>query len=80
MLAQFPEDLVHLEGGHDRFDQHGRADRPFGQAEPRLRMQEDAVPQPRFEMALQLRQVEVGPGAARQQFFRIVKEEQREVE
>ena len=44
MVAQFPEDLVHLEGGHDRFDQHGRADRPFGQAEPRLRMQEDAVP------------------------------------
>ena len=80
MVAQFPEDLVHLEGGEDRLDQHRRADRPFGQPEPCLRVQEDVVPQPRFEMALELRQVEVGAGAARHQFFRIVKEEQREVE
>ncbi len=43
-------------------------------------MDEHIVPQPRLEVALDLRQVKVGAGAARQQFLGVVKEEQREIE
>jgi hypothetical protein len=64
MVAQFPEDLVHFEGGHDRFDQYRRANGALGQTELGLGIQEHFVPQPRLKMALDLRQVEVGPGAA----------------
>ena len=64
VLAQLVEDLLHLERGQDRLDQDGRADRPPRNPERVLRVQEDVVPEPRLEMALQLRQVEVRPAAA----------------
>ena len=65
VLAQLVEDLVHLERGGDRLDQHGRADRAAGEARALLRRDEDVVPQPCLEVALELRQVEVGAGAPR---------------
>jgi hypothetical protein len=61
VLAQLVEDLVHLERGEDRLDQHGRLDRAARDAELVLRHHEHVVPQPRLEMALELRQVEVRP-------------------
>ena len=63
VVAQLVEDLVHLEGGEDRLDQDGGADGAARDAERVLRGDEDVVPQPRLEVALQLRQVEVRPGA-----------------
>ena len=60
MLAQFVEDFVHLEGGGQGLDQHRRLERSAGNAERLLREAENVVPQPRLEMALQLRQVEGG--------------------
>ena len=65
VLAQLVEDLVHLERGEDRLDQHGGADRAARDAERVLREHEDVVPEARLEMALQLRQVEVRARAAR---------------
>ena len=61
MVAQLVEDLVHLEGGEDGLDQDGRLDRPVRDAEPRLGPGEDVVPEPRLEVRLQLREVEVPP-------------------
>ena len=80
VLAQLVEDLVHLEGGENRLDQHRSLDRAARHAECVLRGDEHLVPQPRFQVALDLRQVEVrsGPGAG--QRLVVVGEEQREVE
>ena len=62
MVAQLVEDLLHLERGEDRLDEDGRADRPLRQAERVLGEHERVVPEPRLEVALELRQVEVRPG------------------
>ena len=59
MIAQLVEDLVHLERGRDRFDQHRRPNRSRAGRPLLLREYEDVVPQPRFEVALHLGQVEV---------------------
>ena len=80
MIAQLPEDLVHLERGEDGLDQHRRLDRSLRDPELVLRRHEDLVPEARLEMALDLRQVEVGAGAAREQLLRVVEHEEREVE
>ena len=53
---------------------------PRGDAELVLRHHEDVVPQPRLEVAFELRQVEVRAAAARDQFLRVVEEVQPEVE
>ena len=60
MLAQLIEDLIHLKGGGQRFDEHGRLDGAERQSKRALRMNEDIVPQPRFQMAFHLGQVEIG--------------------
>ena len=45
VVAQLPEDLLHLEGGEDVLDQHGGADRAARDAERLLGVGEDLVPQ-----------------------------------
>src|SRR5262249_24179668 len=59
VLAQFPEDLVHLERGEDGLDQHRRPDRAPGKAELILGCAEDLVPEAGLAVALELRKVEV---------------------
>ena len=61
VIAQLVEDLVHLERREDRLDEDGRLDRPVLDAESLLRPREDVVPEPRLEVRLELRQVEVAP-------------------
>ena len=80
VVAQLPQDLVHLEGREQRLDQHRGADRALRHAQLVLRATEDVVPQPRLEVRLHLRQVEVRPAAAREQLLRVVEEVQREIE
>ncbi|OIQ92942.1 hypothetical protein GALL_251570 [mine drainage metagenome] len=80
MLAQFIQDLIHLEGGEDGLDQHGGLDRAAGNAEFFLGHDEYVVPQARFEVRLHLGQIEVGARAARDQFLGIVEHEQGEIE
>ena len=64
MLAQLVEDLVHLEGGKDRLDQHRCSIEAALEAEAILGEGEHVVPEARLETGLELRQVEV-PAAAR---------------
>ena len=64
VLAQLVEDLLHLEGGRDGLDQHGGAHGAGIDAERRLGVAEHVVPEPGFEVALHLGQVEVRTAAA----------------
>ena len=59
MLAQLVENLIHLEGGEDRLDEHRRFDGAVRHAEHILGGKEDVVPEPGFEVALHLRQIEI---------------------
>ncbi len=80
MLAQLVEDLVHLERRGQRLDQHRRPDRAVGDPQYLLRFDEHVVPPARFEVALELGQVEVGAAAASQQLLGVMKEVETEVE
>src|SRR5437899_10885371 len=82
VIAQLVEDLVHLERGGNRLDEHGRADGAAGQAERVLRRDEHVVPQPRLEMALELREIEVraAPRLPPDQRTRIEEREDRTVQ
>src|SRR5262249_41888664 len=80
MLLELVEDLVHLESGEDGLDQHGSLDRRARNAELVLRHHEDVVPQTRLEMTLELRKIEVGTAAARDELPRVVEEVEREIE
>src|SRR5207247_3082749 len=80
VLAQLPEDLVHLEGGQRRLDQYRRLDRALRKAERLLPVREDVVPEPRLEMALELRQVQVRAGPLVEQPPAVVEQVEPEVE
>ena len=80
MIAQLPQDFVHLKRGENRLDQHGRADGPIGNAQRPLRMDEYVIPQTCFQMALDLRQVEVRSRSLRHSRLDVVEEIQPEVE
>ena len=76
VVAQLEEDLLHLEGGRQRLDQHGRADRAVRDAEVLLAEAEHVVPQPRLFGRFDLRQVEVRADAVLDQPLRVVEEVQ----
>ena len=80
VVAKLVEDLVHLERGEDRLDQHGAADRAVRQPELILGERERLRPEPRLEVRLELRQVEVRPAAAVEQLARVVEHHEPEVE
>ena len=54
VVLQLVENLVHLKGGEDGLDQHGRADRAAWNPQLVLREVEHVVPEACLEMALQL--------------------------
>ena len=80
MVLELVEDLLHLEGGEHRLDQDRGPDGSPGDSERVLGVHEDVVPEPRLEMALELRQVEVGTAAAAEQFGGVVEEVEPEIE
>ena len=80
VLAQFVQDLVHLEGRQDGLDQHRALDGAAWHAQAVFSEVEHVVPQPRFQVRFHLGQVEVRPAAPRQQLFGVVEEVQPEVE
>ena len=61
MLAQLPEDLVHLEGRRDGLDEHGRPDRPGRDPQVDLRRHEHVVPEARLEVVLESGRYRYGP-------------------
>ena len=80
MLAQLIEYLLRLERREDRLDESRRAHGAPGHAKRRLRADEDIVPEPGLEVALHLRQVEIGTRPAREELARIVEEIEAEIE
>src|SRR5207247_886468 len=80
MVAQLVQDLFHLEGRKDRFDQDRGANRPSRDSELVLCEVENVVPEPRLEMAFELREVEVRAAALLQETLDVVKEVEAEVE
>ena len=64
MIAQLVKNFVHLERGRNRLDQDRGADGAARNPELILGKIEDVVPNPRLDMALDLRQIKVRPGAA----------------
>ena len=80
VVAQLVDDLVHLEGGGQRLDQHRRLDGADGDAQRLLGPGEDLVPQTRLEIALELGQVEIGAGAARDQRLGVDEDIEAEIE
>jgi hypothetical protein len=79
VVAQLPEDLVHLERGEDGLDQHRDLDGLRRQPETRLGVAKHLGPQPRLEVALGLRQVEVRSRAAAPELGLVVEQVQPEV-
>ena len=55
VLAQLVQDLLHLERGVDRLDQHRRADGAARDPERGLGLHEHVVPEPRLAVGLELR-------------------------
>ncbi len=80
MIAQLPQDFVHLEGSQDGLDQNCSANGAARNAESVLRKIEGIVPQARFQATLHLGQVEVRPSPARRQSLGVVEEVQTEIE
>src|ERR1700730_2696152 len=80
VIAQLIQDLVHFERGENRFNEHSGADGAARHAQSILSEVEDIVPEPGFQMALQLRQVEVRTGTVLDGLFCVMKKEQSEVE
>ena len=78
--AQRVQDLVHLEHGRQRFDQHRRLHRAHRQVEAHFEEGHHLVPQARFLHALHLRQVEVRAALAPSQGLGVVEREGGEVE
>jgi hypothetical protein len=80
VVAQLPQDLVHLERGREGLDEDGGADRPAREPEPVLGQDERVVPEPRLAVALQLREVEVGPAPPLEETAAVVEDVEPEVE
>src|SRR5208282_1509992 len=79
MFAQFVKNLVHLKRRQNGFDQDGGANRPAWNTQFVLGKTEHVVPQPRLQVILQLRQVEVRTGALAEQGGSVVKKEQTKI-
>ncbi len=80
MVADLVEDLLHLERGGQRLDEERRADRAALEAEGVLGEREEAVPPARLEKVLDLRDVERGRLALRDERIGGVDHAQRKIE
>src|SRR5882762_4176805 len=79
MVPQFVKNLVHLERRQNRFDQDGGANRSARNTYCFLGKTEHVVPQPRLQVTLHLRQVEVRTSPFAQQDLSVVKKEQTKI-
>ena len=80
VVAQFVEDFIHFKSRGNGLDQHGSADGSSGHSGIFLGKEEDVIPQPRFEVALEFGQIEIGAGAPGDEFLRVVEEIEAEIE
>ncbi len=80
VLAELIEELVHLEGGGERFDEGRRADRAPQDPERVLGIQKHRVPQARLFAALHLGQIKIRCRALLDEPLGVVEEIQAEIE
>ncbi len=80
MIPEFEEDLLHLEGGLDRLDEHGGADGAAGESEFILGPHEHLGPQASVAGSLELGEVEVGAGPCGEGGVGVVEDADPEVE
>lgn len=80
VVPEFVDDLVHLKGSGDGFNQHRTTDRTAGDANVVLRQVEHVVPQTSLQVRLHLGQVVVRAGATSHQLLGVVVEVQTKVE
>src|ERR1700694_1502790 len=80
MPAELVENFIHFERREYRLDEHRRLDRSARHAEHVLCSDEDVVPQPRLQVAFELRQIEIRSGPARHKLLGIVEEVKGEIE
>lgn len=80
VIPQFEEDLFHLERSRECFDQNGSPDGVVGNSEIGLREEEDVVPETGLKVVFHLWKVEIGTGAALDEFMGIVVKVEREIE
>src|SRR6185437_15068335 len=80
VVTKLIEDLVHLEGRKNRFDQNRRLDRPVREAQNALGVSEDFAPKAGFQVVLELRKIKIRTGTARDELARIVKEIKAEIQ
>ncbi|KAG5456830.1 MAG: hypothetical protein BJ554DRAFT_3316 [Olpidium bornovanus] len=79
VLPELIDDLVHLERGQNRLDQHGGTDRTARHPQHVLRHVEYVVPQPRLQVRLHLGKVEVRPETHLNGLFGVVEEIDRKI-
>ena len=79
VIAQFVQDLVHLERCRHRLDQHRRPNRPAGKPQRLLRVLKQAVPQPGLMPVFDLGEVEVRPVIALEQRPAVVEHRQPKI-
>ena len=80
MIPKFEEDLFHVEGSRKCFNQNGSPDGVVGNSEIGLRKEEDVIPETSFKVVFHLWKVEIGTGAALDEFVSIVVKVEREIE
>src|SRR5208282_31492 len=80
MIPELPEDLVHLERGGERLDEDRGPDRAGREVEGDLCGPEHVVPQPGFEVVLELRKIQIGSGPPPPEFLGVAKKEETRVE
>ncbi len=79
VVAQFVQNLFHVKRGKNRLDEHGGLDRAARDAEQFLGHHEHVIPQPRFQVVLELGQIEIAALAVFKPVLRVVEEVQREI-
>src|SRR5438477_2033507 len=80
VIAQLVENLVHLKGRRDGFNEDGCTNRSARNSNLILHEIEDVVPYPRLDVALHFWQIKIWTGAAIDQLVGIMEEEQPEIE
>src|ERR1700733_4691940 len=80
VLAQFVKNFVEFEGSQNGFNQYRGAYRAMRYAQGILRVDENIVPETRFQMTFDLWQIKIRTAAGRKKLLGIVKKIECEVE
>src|SRR5689334_17972276 len=80
MIAKLIQDFIHFKGSKDSFDENGGADGALGYTDVILGKHEYIVPETCLQVALHLRQIEIGSYSLTEQIAGVMEEEQSGIE